>query len=169
MTPPIAGPGQTIGKVIVHLRWPVSEAGSPLSAEALERLTPYITRYAQTLGVLVHAVGGVPDHLHLLIELPISRSLQEITNELQGATQRFLRNVLGEARFAWAGDGLLFASISLSGLQEAVEYIHNQVERHAAGELIATMEGEADGESGGGATEEMPAWLRDVLGSKDGK
>ncbi len=157
-------------KVTVHLRWPVSEAGSPLDAETIERLTPYITRYAQTFGVMVYAVGGVQDHLHLLLDLPPTRALQEISDELRSTTQRFVRNVLGESRFTWSKEGLLFSGVSPSGIRRMTDYIKNQAERHAAGDLIPGMEGEEDEEeSEEGADEDMPDWLRDVLDREDVK
>ncbi len=148
-------------KLLFHLRWPVREGGEGLTPEALDRLAPYTTRYAQTLGVLVHAVGGVEDHLHVVLDAAPTRSLDEINNELRRATSRFLRDVLNARDFAWADEGQYLASISPGDLDEIAAYVREQPARHAGSDLRPALEGEDAGNDA--PDDEMPGWLRDVL------
>ena len=147
-------------RVLLHFRWPVAE-GARLRKDDIERLSPYTKRYAQTLGAIVHEVGGVEDHLHLLLDMPPTISIDDLNNELQKATRRFLRDVLGRRDFAWAEDGLLFASISPEGLEEMADYIREQPERHASGQLDPFHE--AEDEAWPEGDDDMPDWLRGVL------
>lgn len=149
-------------QIRLHFRWPVGE-GASLTPEIVDRLAPYVTRYAQTLGVLVHAVGGVEDHLHVVLDIPPTRSFGEINDELRRTTARFVRDVLGQRAFAWAEDGQFLASLSPSDLAAIAPYVREQAARHAGGDLNPYWEGK-DGEAEEDEEDDtLPGWLKDVL------
>jgi REP element-mobilizing transposase RayT len=127
--------------LLIHLRWTVANAvAAPLNEEMLARLRSYLPRYAETLSARCLMVGGVHDHLHLLLDLPISRSLQEVEEELRRASQRFLRDVMGNPLFIWAGGDGAYRSVSPLEQEAVVTYISTQAERHASEELWDFLE-----------------------------
>jgi len=161
-------------KVLVHLYWPVADAAAaPLTPEALQRLPSYITRYAETLGAKVQGVGGMEDHLHVLLMLPKNKTLQSIEDELQRATQRFLRDVGSSRSFLWASAGNRAVGVSLWDRETVADYLTDNAARHASGDLWAELEEEpvvtdaagssppADKSAGG--DEEIPEWLRKAM------
>ena len=157
----------SLSLLLVHLVWPVADAAeTPLTAEALTRLRSYVPRYAETLGARAHAVGGVPDHLHVLLDFPPDKPLRSVEEELRRATQRFVRDTLGDRLFCWAEVGAVYVSVSPSERETAAAYIAAQDERHAAGDLrddweaSSTEASEPPVDSDG---EEMPDWLRSAL------
>ncbi|MES2463801.1 MAG: transposase [Armatimonadota bacterium] len=157
--------------LLIHLRWSVADAdASPLNEEMLSRLRSYLPRYAETLSARCLMVGGVHDHLHLLLDLPVTRSLQEVEDELRRASQRFLRDVLGSSLFLWSGGEGNYRSVSPQEQEEVVNYIRLQAERHAAEDLWDALE------AGSAATqaplanepspapdEKLPEWLRSAM------
>jgi putative transposase len=155
-------------RVSVHMLWWTAEnADSALTPEIVERLVPYITRYAQTLGITVHAVGGTSDHLHILYDLPPKRTLDDVTRELTKTTTRFLRDVLNRRGFAWQEETLT-ESVGPENFAALAVYIQDNAARHASGDLEPAWEGGDDVETDG-AEEEMPSWLREVLpGGRNG-
>lgn len=149
--------------VIVHAVWWTAESGPALPAGAPERLVPYVTRYAQTLGVTVTAAGGTGDHLHLLFELPATRTLGEITSELQRATTRFVRETYQEARlFAWDASAVDMVSVGPDDAEATAEYVRNNSEHHVSGDLIAALEGYPD-TAASSSDDDTPDWLREVM------
>ena len=145
---------------IVHDLWWVAEEGTKLAEETIERLAPYIARYAQTLGVAVLAVGGAQDHLHVLYDLAPNRTADEVTAELQKTTARYLRDSLAVRGFAWAEASSIF-SVSPHEVSGLREYIEENFQRHKDGRLVAVYEGVLEEDEGD--DEEMPDWLRDVM------
>lgn len=144
--------------VVIQFIWRVEE-GRALTPQAIERLAPYITRYAQTMGVGVYTVGGNENHLHVLFSLPANRTLDSIHRELQKTTTRFLRETLNLSGFSWEEEAMI-VSLSPEDIDEAGEYIRGNAAHHLAGSTIAVWEGdemieEADDEA-------LPEWLRDV-------
>ena len=149
-------------RLFYHLRWPVKNGAPPLSDGALERLGPYLTRYAQTLGAHVHAVGGAADHLHILAKAPPERALLDLSEELRRATGRFLRDVLNLSGFAWDDGAQSLATVSPDALPALIAYVNEQPARHAVWNLNPEWEDQASGEPQN-QEEELPDWLRDVV------
>lgn len=150
-------------RLLVHLRWPVAPP-ILLTPEATNRLRPYTTRYAETLGAQVFALGGTTDHVHLLLGFSPGKTLIGIDEELRRATQRYMRDVLSAPQFTWEGEGESFVSISPWERDEIVAYITEQEERHTAGDLNPTLEGAAIGAGETAvAAETVPDWLREAM------
>ena len=154
-------------RVVVQFLWAVKPGGPVLTAPAVELLGPYLRRYGETLGILVHAVGGVEDHLHLLLDIPPTLSVDEIHNELTRASARYAREILGDRAFDWDGEGWYVCSISPEQVDEVKAYVREQPERHApGGDLDPYLEGEPDEAGPEAGDEEPPDWLREVLPPK---
>jgi REP element-mobilizing transposase RayT len=144
--------------------WPVA-SGDSLPVEAVERLAPYITRYGQTLGCTVTAVGGADDHLHVLFELPHDKTVARITDELQRASARFVRESYGAKLFAWGDADAM--SISPENVETVAAYVRENAARHDANDLLPSYEGDP-GEMAAG-DDETPDWLREALDFRRGE
>ncbi len=93
-------------------------------------------------GVVVHAVGVMPDHVHVAASVPPASALSEVIGRWKGATSHLLnqrRTRDDEARFAWQGDyGVL--SFGDKALPDVVAYVENQTERHRDRDLWGGLE-----------------------------
>lgn len=98
------------------------------------------------LGCEPIALGGVDDHLHLLIRIAGKHSTAEVAKQLKGASSRSINRLLPDGEgFAWQ-EGYGAFSISRSHLTRVTEYIENQATRHAENHLWPEWE-ETDGEA----------------------
>ncbi len=150
-------------RVTLQSVWIVENAESvPLTDGTFARLGPYLTRYAETMNVRVHAVGGAAGHLHLLYDLPPDQNASGVTLELQRASARFVGVTLNVAGFAWNADAYT-VSVSPERIALVADYIARQEElQTSGGALDAVLEG--TGVSGDEpSNDETPAWLRDAL------
>ena len=159
--------------LLIHLRWEVADAdAAPLNDEMRGRLCAYLPRYAEALSTRCLAVGGMGDHLHLLLDLPITKSLEEVTAEMRRASQRFARDVLGSTLFLWSPSGdESYQSVSPTEQEAVVAYILAQRERHVSGDLWDSFEAAPllpVSEPGNSVTtpsadETLPQWLRTAM------
>lgn len=97
---------------------------------------------ARCLGCLVHAVAVQPDHVHIALLIPPKHAPASVIGQLKGASSRLLHlrePELAEAGFFWQRE---YGVVSFSGrdLQEIVEYIDHQDERHAESRLNDQLE-----------------------------
>ena len=83
-------------------------------------------------GVIVHAVGVMPDHVHVAASVPPALALAEVIGRWKGATSHLLnqrRSSVEADRFAWQADyGVL--SFGDKALTDVIAYVQNQTERH---------------------------------------
>lgn len=70
------------------------------------------------------------DHVHALIDLPTSMSIEQVVKLLKGASSHWINQQdLLTGKFAW-GRGYAAFSVSQSGVDEVCAYIAGQAEHH---------------------------------------
>jgi len=89
-----------------------------------KRLWQYIGGIARQKQLLLLAVGGTANHLHVLISLPPTLALAKAIQDIKGNTSKWLG-----ARFAWQ-EGYSAFSVSQSQRQRVIDYIDGQAEHH---------------------------------------
>lgn len=76
------------------------------------------------------AIGGVADHVHVLLSLPPTLSIAKAMQLLKGNSSKWLRETFPKMRsFAWQ-QGYGAFSIGISGVDATAAYIRNQAEHH---------------------------------------
>ena len=74
-----------------HIVWCPKYRRPVLVGEVAERLEALLAEKAAELGMTIHALEVMPDHVHLFIESDPTRCVAEIVNRLKGYTSRVLR------------------------------------------------------------------------------
>jgi REP-associated tyrosine transposase len=101
-----------------------------LTPQLRERLWPYVGGIARENGMTALAIGGVADHVHVLLSLPATMSLAKAMQLLKGNSSKWIHETFPELRsFAWQ-EGYGAFSIGVSGIKETRAYIQNQEEHH---------------------------------------
>ncbi len=92
------------------------------------RLWAYIDATCKKLGLKTFAVGGMEDHVHLLIALPPTMDLSTAMQKVKANSSRFTSQ---ETRpgFAWQ-PGFGGFSVSISHMDATVAYIRDQEQHH---------------------------------------
>ena len=76
------------------------------------------------------AVGGVIDHVHILISLRATLSVARAIQLLKGNSSRWIHGAFSNrALFGWQ-EGYGAFSIGVSGVEATKRYIHNQAAHH---------------------------------------
>lgn len=101
-----------------------------LSTEIRERLWPYLGGVARENGMKALAVGGVADHVHVVLSLPATMSVAKAMQLLKGNSSKWIHETFPKFRnFAWQ-EGYAAFSIGVSGIEETRTYIRNQEGHH---------------------------------------
>lgn len=75
-------------------------------------------------------VGGVEDHVHILMTLPSTLAISKGVQLLKGNSSKWIHETFSEHRdFAWQ-EGYGAFSIGISGVDDTIKYIHSQPEHH---------------------------------------
>ena len=112
-------------EVYLHIVWATREREPFLTAEIERAVYRCIYQEAEQLSATVIALGGVPDHVHLLIRVPTTICIASLVKTIKGCTS----NMMGERLYWQAGYGVF--SISRSHVDRVFNYIKNQKRHHA--------------------------------------
>ena len=77
--------------------------------------------------MFVRAIGGIEDHIHMLIELPPTIAVAEAVRTIKSNSSKWV-NELGRS-FAWQ-KGYGAFSVSASNIAAVERYIRNQEQHH---------------------------------------
>ena len=131
-------------KLIYHIVFRTHDS-VPTIAEQFEReLYMYIFGYCRNHDCKLYRVNGMPDHLHILVELPPTVCVADFVHDLKISTGNFMRNNKDKfPRFsAWA-KGYCALTYSKSDVDTVKQYIIRQKEHHkkvtARDELAALL------------------------------
>ncbi len=141
--------------VFVHLVWATWDR-LPLLTGAVEReARRAIEAKCGELGAEILAIGGVEDHVHLLVRLPATLAVADLMKHVKGASAHLVaQRSHANQFFKWQGGYAAF-SVSVGHLTRVTRYIAQQREHHAANTLIPALE--LPPSAAASAGEEQPA------------
>jgi REP element-mobilizing transposase RayT len=119
-------------RIVLHIIWSTKNR-IPLLNKAIQPiLFQRISETACQHKCHVHAIGGIEDHMHLLLEIPRAVALSDLMMTLKGATSHWIKSVEKKLDdFEWqVGYGAF--SISYSTIDTVRQYILKQEEHHKA-------------------------------------
>ncbi|MDA8429783.1 MAG: IS200/IS605 family transposase [Geobacteraceae bacterium] len=95
------------------------------------RLHAYLGGVIRDLGGVPECVGGIADHVHLLIGLKATHRLCDVIREVKVSSSKWVHEAIGLREFAWQ-DGYGAFTVS-ENRREAIQlYIQNQEAHHQA-------------------------------------
>ena len=119
-----------------HLIWATFERQPLLDAEREAIVRTTFHSKAVELRAVLHAVGNVPDHVHVVASIPPAWSVAAFVKHLKGASSRAanLRTRTGR-RFRWQ-EGYGALSVGGRSLATVVSYVRNQPQHHRQGTTV---------------------------------
>ena len=94
------------------------------------RLHEYMGGTISGLGGFSEGIGGVADHIHLLVGLRATHCLSDFMRELKKASSIWVHEKIGLESFGWQ-DGYAAFTVSATALTHVKSYIDHQSAHHA--------------------------------------
>jgi putative transposase len=119
----------TYSQILFHLIF-ATKNREPLILDAWRpQLHEYLGSTVVGLGGTALAVGGVRDHVHLLVGLKPTHRLSDFMRELKKASSVWVGKEIGATVFAWQ-EGYGAFTVSASARDSVRNYIRGQEEHH---------------------------------------
>ena len=118
----------TYSQILYHVVFATKFREKLIVPETQARLYPYILTVVTNERGEISAIGGMPDHVHLLVRLKPHLSLSHLVGSLKANSCRLIREEIGCRDFSWQ-EGFSAFSVSQSGAMVVRRYIQSQ-ERH---------------------------------------
>ena len=101
-----------------------------LNKTAAARVSRWLSKYAEEQGIYMKINYVNADHVHALVDLPTSVSIERLIQLLKGSSSHWVNsNNLITGKFAW-GRGYGAFSVSESNVDQIARYIAQQEEHH---------------------------------------
>ena len=127
-------------QLYAHLVWATAHRQTLLEdAEIERRVHRCIHAEAERLDCAVIAVNGMPDHVHLLVQMPAKLSVSRLAQAVKGISSKLASDELSIANFDWQDHYAAF-SVSRKDLDKVANYVKNQKRRHASGQVWPALE-----------------------------
>jgi REP-associated tyrosine transposase len=130
----------TYAQNVIHIVFSTKDRRKTISKEFQPRMWAYVAGICKNDGIFVHSIGGIDDHMHLLIQVPPSLSLAKAILAIKSNSSRWA-NEEGQ-KFAWQ-QGYAAFSVSSSNVPAVVRYIETQESHHRKmtfdAELVALL------------------------------
>jgi REP element-mobilizing transposase RayT len=115
---------------LTHCVFSTKERRRIINADMQTRLHSFIGGIARANDMKALAVGGVEDHVHILLSLPSTVSVAKALQLIKGGSSKWVHETFpSSCSFAWQ-EGYGAFSIGVSQIADTVAYIQNQQEHH---------------------------------------
>jgi REP element-mobilizing transposase RayT len=122
--------GSTYLSLHYHLVFGTKNREPLIASDWRSRLHEHLGGTITGLGGFPQGVGGVADHVHLLVGLRATHCLADVLRELKKASSVWVREQIGLGSFAWQ-EGYSAFTVSATAREGVRRYIAHQEEHHA--------------------------------------
>ena len=122
-------------RLFYHFVW-ATKLRLPLITDTnREAIFGSIIAKTEVLGGVMHAINGMPDHLHVLATIPPGIALAKYVNEVKGVSSHLANHLAtsqSDQSFKWQ-DTYGVTTVSESHAPTVVRYVNDQQKHHASG------------------------------------
>lgn len=121
---------QSLSRVILHVVFSTKNREPWLDNNVRPQMHAYLATICRDLGAEVPAIGGVADHVHIIITLPRTLSSAELVEKIKKTSSKWIKALHSRyRRFFWQRGYSAF-SVSPSQLKAVLQYVQTQEEHH---------------------------------------
>ena len=113
-----------------HCVFSTKERRPFITPELRDRLWPFLGGIARQNHMKAIEIGGMPDHVHLLISLPSTMAISKAMQLIKGGSSKWVHETFPNQRtFSWQQEYGAF-SVSVSQMDKTIAYIRGQEAHH---------------------------------------
>ena len=121
---------RTYTQLYIHIIFATKQRLPFIRPDLRDALYPFLGGAVRNHGGTALAIGGMPDHVHLLTRIRSRASVAGLVKSLKGSSSKWINDqrILSD-HFGWQ-EGYAAFSVSPSQLDRVRRYIENQEEHH---------------------------------------
>ncbi len=133
-------PRRVYSEINFHITWHTKSNMPLIKPEIEPKLYQFLKhKILETPEIIVHAVGGIEDHIHLAVSVPPTVQPAEWIGKLKGASSYDINQLTNHKLLEWQ-HGYGIVSFGTKDLKWVVNYVLNQKEHHKAGKIYERLE-----------------------------
>jgi putative transposase len=126
-------------EVYLHVVWATWDRAPFLTPEVREQVYLSIRAECAEMRSEIIALGGIEDHVHVLLRLPATISIADLVKQMKGSSSHLTNHRILPRSFKWQG-GYSASSVSPRYMHRVRDYIMRQEEHHRDGTIYPDAE-----------------------------
>ena len=127
-------------QIYLHFIWGTWDRLPLITENNEQQIYKAILEKCTSLYSSVIAIGGMPDHLHLLTRFPAIITVADYIKAVKGSTSHLMTQSINAGEFfKWQG-GYAVYSVSVRDVSKIKKYIQYQKEHHTNNKLYSELE-----------------------------
>lgn len=122
-----------------HILWATLDRQPLILPNLKPEFHSLLTVQAEVMGLTVHAINSMPDHVHLALSIPPTLSPLACITRLKASTNHAVNRLFPDAIIEWKR-GYSVVTILQEELPNIIDYIQNQQKYHAIKNLKDDLE-----------------------------
>ena len=124
----------SLWQLYYHIVWATKQRLPLIIPSKESELHNYMIGKSDALGCIVHAIGGMEDHIHLVVSIPPTIAISDFVKKIKGSSSYYLNHntPFTSNKFSWQ-EGYGVFSLGSKQLEQAVTYAKNQKTHHLQG------------------------------------
>lgn len=119
----------TLSNLVYHIIFSTKHRLPHISEEIRPRLYDYLGGSVRGERGVLYAIGGMPDHVHLLVRWRTDGAISDLMRNIKGGSSSWVHDTLGMREFAWQ-EGYAAFSVGQSAVEDVKAYLARQDEHH---------------------------------------
>ena len=119
----------TYSSLFFHVVWSTKDRMPIIKPLFRKRLFDYMGAIIKNDKGFLISIGGMPDHVHLLIKVSTQCSISDLIRKVKANSSKFINQIYPEVKFGWQSGYGAF-SVSSSRINMVQNYILNQEDHH---------------------------------------
>ena len=120
----------TYSQILLHIVFSTKARAALVKPELRERLYGYIGGIVRAEKGTLYAIGGMPDHVHLLLRWRTDGTIADLMGTVKSRSSLWVHQTFPAfAAFAWQ-EGYAALSVSKSAEADVKAYLEKQVDHH---------------------------------------
>ncbi|MFQ5500742.1 MAG: IS200/IS605 family transposase [Phycisphaerae bacterium] len=134
-------PRNTYYEINLHIIWRTKN-DAPVLTDHVENCCHHYLKHRalDSPDVIVHAVDGMSDPMHLAVSVPQTLLISEWIGQLKGASSHYINHEICNRSVLHWQSGYGVVSFGKKDVPWVVRYIENQKRHHASGEIHDRLE-----------------------------
>ncbi|HLL83729.1 MAG TPA: transposase [Longimicrobium sp.] len=130
-------------QLYLHAVWSTWDRLPLITPDIQPKVFAAIQAQSEKVAVDILTIGGVADHVHVLLRFPTTRTIADVIKSLKGGSTHLITQVMRlPDPFKWQGGYGAF-TISKTGVPRVRDYILRQEEHHRFGRTLLDLEATA--------------------------
>jgi putative transposase len=129
----------TLWRTYYHIVWATRDRLPLITPDREPSLYQNILQTIHILESQCHAIGGMPDHIHLIVSIPPKIAIAEFVKRIKGSSARYINQSESIQTFAWQREYSVF-SLGSKQTDRAIAYVNQQKQHHQTATLINSLE-----------------------------